>query len=85
MKVNSHSFGVIHMVGYWGGEGDKEFRELKLKNGTNYLVWIDFLDSIINVTMADLQRPRRPLISEFVNVSSVLLEKMYIGFSGQLG
>jgi hypothetical protein len=41
-------------------------------------VWIDFFQSHINVTMAlaGMERPRRPLISEFVNLSTVLLDDM---------
>lgn len=42
------------------------------------------MDSRINVTVAPAgwRRPRWPLLSEFVNLFGVLLDQMYVGFSG---
>ncbi|KAK4255513.1 hypothetical protein QN277_008508 [Acacia crassicarpa] len=87
LDINSLTSFSSHAAGYWVGEDDEEFEDLKLNDGHNYQVWIDFLDSRINVTMAPVgrKRPRRPLISELVNLSSVLLDEMYVGFCGATG
>ncbi|XP_028761669.1 probable L-type lectin-domain containing receptor kinase VII.2 [Neltuma alba] len=71
-------------AGFWDGD---QFEELKLDSGDNYQVWIEFLDLKLNVTMAPAgkQKPQKPLISKPVNLSDVLLNEMYIGFSGATG
>jgi serine/threonine protein kinase len=85
--VNSLTSLASYTAGFWRGEDDEKFDELKLNNGENYQVWIDFFESRINVTMAvaGMKRPRRPLISEFVNLSTVLLDDMYAGFCAATG
>ncbi|KAM6572550.1 hypothetical protein CsatA_016630 [Cannabis sativa] len=87
LNVNSLNSVASHSAGYWDGEDGEQFRETELKNGVNYQVWIDFFDSRINVTMAPAgrRRPRRPLISESVNLSGVFFDEMYVGFSGSTG
>lgn len=76
-----------NVAGVWTGKDDEKFKELKLNNGENYQVWIDYKDSRINVTMvkAGAKRPNRPLISEFLNLSGVLLDEMYVGFCAATG
>jgi hypothetical protein len=85
--VNSLTSLASYTAGFWRGEDDDKFEELKLNNGENYQVWIDLFRSHINVTMAlaGMERPRRPLISEFVNLSTVLLDDMYAGFGAATG
>lgn len=65
VDINSITSFSSHAAGSWVGEDDKddgEFEDLKLNDGENYQVWIDYLDSRINVTMARAgrKRPRRP-------------------------
>uniref|UniRef100_A0A2N9ERU0 non-specific serine/threonine protein kinase n=1 Tax=Fagus sylvatica TaxID=28930 RepID=A0A2N9ERU0_FAGSY len=85
VDVNSLTSSTSYEAGFWNE--DEKFEELKLNNGENYQVWIDYLDSRINVTMAmaGMERPRKPLISEFVNLSSVLLDDMFVGFCAATG
>ncbi|XP_020992054.1 probable L-type lectin-domain containing receptor kinase VII.2, partial [Arachis duranensis] len=66
------------------GKHDEKFKELKLNNGENYQVWIEYSDSRVNVAMAiaGKRRPNRPLISELVNLSDVFLDEMFVGFCG---
>ena len=87
LNVNSLTSVISHTAGYWDGEEDEEFIETDLNNGVNYQVWIDYFDSKINITMAPAgrRRPQQPLISEFVNLSGVVLDEMYVGFSGATG
>lgn len=87
VNLNSLTSNASYTAGYWSGEFDEDFNELKLNNGVNYQVWIDFLDLKINVTMAlaGVKKPRKPLISEVVDLSGVLLDEMYVGFCGATG
>ncbi|CAN1123706.1 Probable L-type lectin-domain containing receptor kinase VII.2 [Linum perenne] len=61
--------------------------ELRLNSGENYQVWIDYVGSRINVSMAKAGevRPSRALISEFLNLSGVLSGEMFVGFAGATG
>ncbi|OIW06015.1 hypothetical protein TanjilG_11702 [Lupinus angustifolius] len=76
-------------AGFWvgNGRGSEKLEELELNNGQNYQVWIELLNSQINVTMAPAgkKKPPKPLISKPVNLSGVLLDEMYVGFSGGTG
>ncbi|GAU42842.1 hypothetical protein TSUD_387350 [Trifolium subterraneum] len=58
IDINSLKSYVSHDVGFWSddekSEKDKIFKKLKLNNGENYQVWIDYEDSLINVTLAKL-------------------------------
>lgn len=72
---------------FWGGRDGEELEKLKLASGQNYQVWIEFENSHINVTMAPAgkRKPQRPLISKPINLSVVLWDEMYVGFSGATG
>ncbi|KAL2466491.1 L-type lectin-domain containing receptor kinase VII.1 [Abeliophyllum distichum] len=96
INVNSLTSGEMHEAGYWVGNDEDydneydvglEFRQLQLNNGENYQVWIDYMDSRVNVTMAPvgMDRPIRPLIDYPVNISDVLLDQMYVGFCAATG
>lgn len=87
VDVNSLVSFTSHTAGFWGGNGGEKFEDLKLNNGENYQVWIDYLDSRVNVTMtlAGQNRPNKPLISELIDLSEVLLDEMYVGFCGATG
>ncbi|KAI4333955.1 hypothetical protein L6164_018701 [Bauhinia variegata] len=87
IDINSLTSSDSYEAGYWDGEFDNEFKKLELKNGRNYQVWIEFMDSQLNITMAQAGRkkPQRPLISMTVNLSGVLLDEMYVGFSAATG
>lgn len=87
IDVNSLTSIVQHEAGCWEGDDDSDFKKLKLNNGVNHQVWIDYADSRINVTMAEAGavRPKTPLITEYINLSSVFLDEMYVGFVGATG
>ncbi|KAL5730390.1 non-specific serine/threonine protein kinase [Ranunculus cassubicifolius] len=84
LDVNSLTSIASHSAGYWD---DDKFKKLKLNNGVNYQVWVDYLDSFVNVTMAPagMKRPRTPLLSVNVNLSDVFLDEMYVGFTAATG
>ncbi|CAK8536416.1 unnamed protein product [Lathyrus sativus] len=87
VDVNSLTSLTSHEAGYWSGKHDNEFKVLKIKSGENYQVWIEFMNSQINVTMARAgrKRPRVPLISVNVNLSGVLMDETYVGFCAATG
>lgn len=63
------------------------FKEVKLSSGDNYKAWIEYKDSKVSVTLAPahLKKPKRALIETQVDLSKVVLETMYTGFSGPMG
>ncbi|KAG6638634.1 hypothetical protein I3843_Q006400 [Carya illinoinensis] len=98
IDVNSLVSIKAHDAGYWpdnqrdnnGSDIDdaNSFKELKLNNGENYQVWIDYSDSLINVTMAPagMKRPLRPLLLNVsLNLSEVFKDEMYVGFTSATG
>ena len=87
VDVNSMMSVYSEPAGFWGGKDGETMEELKLASGQNYQVWIEFDGSQINVTMAPAghKKPQRPLISKPINLSGVLLDEMYVGFSGATG
>ncbi|THG23917.1 L-type lectin-domain containing receptor kinase VII.1 [Camellia sinensis] len=87
IDLNSLTSTSSHDAGYYSGDGDKSFNGLKLNNGKNYQVWIDYADFQINVTMAvaGMKRPSRPLLNVSMNLSQVFEDEMYVGFTAATG
>ncbi|KAK2976317.1 hypothetical protein RJ640_029221 [Escallonia rubra] len=89
LNVNSLTSFAARDAGYWavGEEGGLMFRELKLNDGENYQVWIDYFDSKVNITMARAgkARPAMPLINASVDLSTVFLDQMFVGFCAATG
>ncbi|KAK6124352.1 hypothetical protein DH2020_041922 [Rehmannia glutinosa] len=85
IDVNSVISVRAHEAGYWAN--DKSFKKLMLNNGKNYQVWIDYVDGTVNVTMAPVgkKRPSRPLLIARLNLSDVLEDDMYVGFTAAGG
>ncbi|KAK9906954.1 hypothetical protein M0R45_002569 [Rubus argutus] len=86
IDVNSLDSVVEHEAGYWRENGTG-FKRLKLNNGENYQAWIDYNDSVINVTMvkAGMKRPNTPLLSYVRNLSDVFEDEMFVGFTSSTG
>lgn len=87
VDLNSLVSIVSSAAGFWGGEDEDEFTGLQINNGDTYQVWIECLNSLVNITMAEVgeKKPRRPLITHFVNFSGLLLDEMYVGFTAATG
>ncbi|CAA7050153.1 unnamed protein product [Microthlaspi erraticum] len=84
VDVNSLTSVSSAVAGFWQGE---RFKELRLNNGDNYQTWIEFNVSAINVTMARAgsRKPVRPLISIPLNLTGVLVDDMFVGFTAATG
>lgn len=73
-----------HTVGYYD-EISSSFHNLSLNSGNAMQVWVDYSGEAkqINVTMAtlEMEKPTRPLISTTYDLSTVVQESAYVGFS----
>ncbi|KAF7143847.1 hypothetical protein RHSIM_Rhsim05G0223300 [Rhododendron simsii] len=87
VNINTMSSVEKELAFYYDGD-DKE--EITLESGDPIQAWVDYNGSnwILNVTIAPisrLEKPIRPLISKAIDLSPVLLENMYVGFSAATG
>ncbi|XP_022724573.1 L-type lectin-domain containing receptor kinase VII.1-like [Durio zibethinus] len=99
IDINSLKSTSSHTAGYWpdnikssgnsnnSADDEKALEKMKLNNGKNYQVWIDYVDSVIIVTMAPvgIKRPKRPLLNVSLNLSDVFEDEMYVGFTSSTG
>ncbi|XP_044505332.1 L-type lectin-domain containing receptor kinase I.8-like [Mangifera indica] len=73
---------------YYSNEQGKN-KSLELKSGDPIQVWIDYdgVEKLLNVTISPIgiTKPERPLLSTPLNLSDVLLDSMYVGFSASTG
>jgi hypothetical protein len=74
-----------NMAGFYEDSSGGAFKNLTLNNGMKLQLWVDYEDeeTRINVTLAPLHvgKPLKPLLSATYNLSTVLTETAYIGFS----
>ncbi|XP_058214650.1 probable L-type lectin-domain containing receptor kinase VI.1 [Rhododendron vialii] len=87
VNINTMSSVEKELAFYYDG-GDKE--EMTLESGDPIQAWVDYDGSnwFLNVTIAPiskLEKPIQPLISIAIDLSPVLLENMYVGFSAATG
>ncbi|XP_038690659.1 L-type lectin-domain containing receptor kinase VII.1-like [Tripterygium wilfordii] len=91
IDLNSLTSEDSYEAGFWvenrENSSRNSFEKLKLNDGRNYQVWIDYADSLINVTMAlaGMERPKTALLNVSLNLSAVFEEEMYVGFTGATG
>ncbi|XP_039065078.1 L-type lectin-domain containing receptor kinase VII.1-like [Hibiscus syriacus] len=87
IDINSLKSEVSHKAGYYDDDEEQAFEEVRLNDGKNYQVWIDYADSVLNVTMAPvgIKRPKHPLIYVPLNLSDVFEDEMYVGFTSSTG
>ncbi|KAG6762190.1 hypothetical protein POTOM_032681 [Populus tomentosa] len=68
---------------------ERENESLQLISGDPMQVWIDYdeMENLLNVTLApvSIMKPQKPLLSTPINLSLVVLESMYVGFSSSTG
>ncbi|KAF5446878.1 hypothetical protein F2P56_032474, partial [Juglans regia] len=62
---------------------------LELQSGNRMQLWIDYdeAEKLLNVTLAPIRTPKPdcPLLSTPINLSKIVLESMYVGFSASTG
>uniref|UniRef100_A0ACD5U9V3 Uncharacterized protein n=1 Tax=Avena sativa TaxID=4498 RepID=A0ACD5U9V3_AVESA len=78
-----------HAAGYYGNSENDSFQSISLISGSVMRAWVDYDGELarIDVTIAPVQmsKPARPLVSATYNLSVVLTEQQYIGFSSATG
>ncbi|KAL5747900.1 hypothetical protein ACOSQ2_025197 [Xanthoceras sorbifolium] len=63
-------------------------KSLNLVSGDAIEVWIDYgIEKLLNVTLAPVgfPKPTRPLLSASIDLSQILLDSVYVGFSAATG
>ncbi|XVE79539.1 hypothetical protein DITRI_Ditri14bG0066700 [Diplodiscus trichospermus] len=88
INVNGLKSNQSTSAAYFSNEERKNI-SLKLINGHPIQVWVDYNDgeNLLNVTLAPTTSPKpyQPLLSTSINLSDVLLDTMYVGFSAATG
>ncbi|KAL0730510.1 hypothetical protein Bca4012_026603 [Brassica carinata] len=87
IDINSLTSEKSSPAGYWAETG--QFKNLSLISCKPMQVWVDYNDLThqIDVTMAPFKhdKPKKPLVSTVRDLSSVLLQDMFVGFSSATG
>ncbi|GJN32850.1 hypothetical protein PR202_gb21387 [Eleusine coracana subsp. coracana] len=89
VDVNSLISEQAQPAGYYDDAAGGALRELELNSRKPMQVWVDYDDNArkLNVTLAPVKvpKPKRPVLSTPVNLSSIMADKIYIGFSSATG
>ncbi|KAG2332581.1 hypothetical protein Bca52824_003761 [Brassica carinata] len=87
IDINSLKSERSSLAGWWDEKG--QFKNLTLISREPMQVWVDYdgLTHKIDVTMAPFNedKPRRPLVSAVRDLSSVIRQDMFVGFSSATG
>jgi serine/threonine protein kinase len=73
---------------YYTGDSDSSKQDLNLKGGKPIQVWIDYdsVQNVVNVTISPTsKKPKIPILSSHVDLSSLFEEYMYVGLSASTG
>ncbi|KAL9336765.1 hypothetical protein Peur_071253 [Populus x canadensis] len=73
---------------YYTGDSDSSKQDLNLKGGKPIQVWIDYdsVQNVVNVTISPTsKKPKIPILSSRVDLSSLFEEYMYVGLSASTG
>ncbi|XP_058201934.1 L-type lectin-domain containing receptor kinase SIT2-like [Rhododendron vialii] len=88
IDVNSLLSNVSANVTYYSNR-ERINRSLELVSGSPLQVWIEYdgFENALNVTLAPIKSPKpdQSLMSTRINLSSILLDSMYVGFSAATG
>ncbi|XP_052172086.1 L-type lectin-domain containing receptor kinase S.4-like [Diospyros lotus] len=86
IDINSLASNTSAAAAYFADDLKKQ--DLNLKSGQPLMAWIEYdsVRALINITISpSTSKPRLPLLSFHFNLSLVLQEKMFIGFSSSTG
>jgi hypothetical protein len=88
IDVNSIDSDELAPTKYFSNEEGKNI-SLELLSGNPMHLWIDYdeAEKLLTVTLAPttIPKPNRPLLSTTIDLSKILLESMYVGFSSATG
>ncbi|XP_060674476.1 L-type lectin-domain containing receptor kinase S.4-like [Ziziphus jujuba] len=86
IDINSLKSNLSDVAAYYTEDSGKQ--NLSLKSGKAIQAWIDYdsVQNVLNVTISpSSKKPRNPLLSFHVDLSPILNEFMYVGFSASTG
>ncbi|KAL9349302.1 hypothetical protein Peur_056557 [Populus x canadensis] len=88
IDVNSLESVKSAPAGYFDNENG-EFKNLVLSSGEPMQAWVEYdaPETQLNVTLAPIHtgKPNLPLLSLNIDISPIILEQMYVGFSSSTG
>ncbi|KAA8518931.1 hypothetical protein F0562_016295 [Nyssa sinensis] len=89
IDINGLNSSMSYPAGYFANNGG-QFQNLTLISGKAMRVWVEYngVDKQMNVTLAPINivsKPNNPLLSLSIDLSSVIEETMYVGFSSSTG
>ncbi|KAK6942999.1 Legume lectin domain [Dillenia turbinata] len=89
IDINSISSDVTSLAGYYDDNNNGAFRNLSLFSGKAMQIWLEYDGSNqkIHVTLAPIKvaKPKIPLLSLARDLSPIMDEFMYVGFSASTG
>ncbi|KAF9615262.1 hypothetical protein IFM89_022589 [Coptis chinensis] len=88
IDINGLVSNISISAGYFSDD-DGKFRAINLKSGDPILVWVEYngTEKQLNVTLSpvNVPKPSRSLLSAALDLSPIILETMYVGFSSSTG
>ncbi|KAG5566952.1 hypothetical protein RHGRI_002491 [Rhododendron griersonianum] len=88
IDINSLVSNVSATVTYYSNR-ERINRSMQLVSGSPMHVWIEYdgFENVLNVTLAPITSPKpdQSLLSTHIDLSSILLDSMYVGFSASTG
>ncbi|KAF7045540.1 hypothetical protein CFC21_054638 [Triticum aestivum] len=89
IDVNSLVSRQAQRAGYYDDDRGGAFRNLTLNSRNPMQVWVDYdgQSKRLDVTIAPVQvpKPSKPLLSEAIDLSTLMADAMYVGFSASSG
>ncbi|RVW69781.1 Lectin-domain containing receptor kinase VI.3 [Vitis vinifera] len=86
ININKMDSIASEPASYYVNDTDKK-EEVNLDSG-HIQAWIDYADGVVNITIAPLSvpdKPMKPLMSKKIELSGVVTNSMYVGFSASTG
>ncbi|KAG6643250.1 hypothetical protein I3843_09G192700 [Carya illinoinensis] len=86
VDINSLESNASAAAAYFTSDSTKQ--DLNLKSGSAILAWIDYnsAENVLNVSVSPFSsKPSKPLLSLKVDLSQILQEFMFVGFSASTG
>ncbi|KAK7350045.1 hypothetical protein VNO77_08096 [Canavalia gladiata] len=88
IDINNLDSNASTTAGYYTEDDGSSKKDLNLKSGKPILAWVDYdsAQNVVNVTLsASSTKPKRPILSYPVDLSTILKDSMYVGFSASTG
>ncbi|KAF9601005.1 hypothetical protein IFM89_014990 [Coptis chinensis] len=89
IDLNNLTSAISDPAKYYLDHTGRNYKNLSLMSGQEMQVWIEYdgLEKQLNVTIAPIKlpKPQIPLLSLSYDLSSIILDSMYVGFSSSTG